>query len=434
MVEYASRQIDMDRALLTVLASDVLALLGARVVVAHHREIARLLIDHPDLSRAFDSGPEQIQDVTSPPAPTYARPLRNSFVAAPAKTRPAFWPVPAYNLPVIDTSSDLCELLEIHPQRLDAWSRRWRQRPDQSVECRERHNAYFTYWQPKKRGGARLIEIPKPDLKQAQRRLLQRVIERVEPHEAATGFRRGYSILDHAELHAGQQLVLKCDLQDFFVAIRAARVHAIFRHMGYSETVARALTAMVTSRASAQRASEAKQYGVDFNAAKRYQSDHLPQGAPTSPALANLAAFKLDLRLASLAEGADARYSRYADDLAFSGTRASGISNQRFYHRVCAIALEEGFNVNTRKTCCMTQGQRQHITGLVVNERPNVSRDEFDCLKAILTNAARDGLASQNITQRGDFRSHLLGRIAFVAQVNPSRGAKLHLLWMKLDR
>ena len=434
MVEFASRQIDAERALLTVLANDVLAILGTRVVVvAHHLVIAQLLIDHPDLTRVFDSGGEPIHDVTSPPAPSFARPERNSFVAAPAKTQSVFWPVPAYNLPTIDTTSDLCELLEIHPQRLDAWSRRWRQRSDLATERSERHSAYFTYWQPKKRGGARLIEIPKPDLKQAQRRLLTRVIERVDPHEAATGFRRGYSILDHAALHAGQQVVLKCDLQDFFVTIRASRIHAIFRHMGYAESVAQALTAIVTSRASARRASEGRQYGVEFNAAKRYQSDHLPQGAPTSPALANLAAFKLDLRLASLAEGAGASYSRYADDLTFSGARGSGISNERFYLRVCAIALEEGFCINTRKTRYMTQSQRQHITGLVVNERPNVSRDEFDRLKATLTNAARRGLASQNIEQRGDFRSHLLGRIAFVAQVNPSRGKKLRRLWIKLS-
>ncbi len=432
MIEYASRQINTDRVLLAALANDVLAILGARAVVVHHLVIARLLINHPDLARAFESGGELIQDVTSVPSSAHARPERNSFVAAPAKTKPAFWPLPAVNLPTIDTTSDLCELLEIHPQRLDAWSRRWRQRPEMVAERTERHSAYFTYWQPKKRGGARLIEIPKPDLKQAQRRLLSRVIERLEPHEAATGFRRGYSILDHAGLHVGQQLVLKCDLQDFFVTIRAARVHAIFRRMGYSETVSRALTAIVTSRASARRAREGSQYGVDFNAAKRHQCDHLPQGAPTSPALANLAAFNLDLRLASLAEGAGARYSRYADDLTFSGARGSGLSNERYYLRVCAIALDEGFSINTRKTRRMTQSQRQHITGLVVNERRNVSRDEFDRLKAILTNAAREGLDSQNLERRENFRLHLLGKIAFVAQVNPSRGEKLRQLWIKV--
>ena len=434
MIAFAARQIDAAPGLLSTLAADTLAILGTRIVVTHYRKIASLLRDHPALVVAFGRfGAVADEEEHAIAAPSAKQPMRNSFVAAPTTTRPPFWPLSAYNLPVIDSTADLCTLLEIHPQRLEAWTRRWRQRSSQAVDLQQRISAYFTYWQPKKRGGARLIEIPKPDLKQAQRRLLKRVIERVDPHEAATGFRRGYSLIDHVSRHVGQELVLKCDLQDFFAAVRASRIHSIFRHMGYNETVASALSMIVTSRASAKHALDGRHYGVDLHSAKRYQSDHLPQGAPTSPALANLAAFKLDLRLASLAESANVSYSRYADDLTFSGARRSGLSTERLYLHICAIAMDEGFNINTRKTRLMTQNQCQLITGLVVNERPNVDRREYDRLKATLTNAVRHGLESQNLEQREYFRSHLLGKIAFFAQVNPLRGDKLRQLWTRVE-
>jgi len=433
MVANASLQIDAERSLLSTLATDVVAVLGTRAAVAPHGKIAQILIAHYALRAAFvEHAPYDEEDEEgAPPLPAAWRPVRKSFMAAPIITRPALWPIPSYNLPAIDSIPALCELLEMHPQRLEAWSRRWRQRP--GADDAQRHSAYFAYWQAKKRGGARLIEIPKPDLKQVQRRLLERVIARIDPHECATGFRRGYSLLHHAERHVGQPLVLKCDLRDFFVSVRASRIHAIFRHMGYDETIARSLTAIVTSRVSRQRANEGMQYGVDRNTAGRYQCDHLPQGAPTSPALANLAAFGLDLRLESLAASAGAKYSRYADDLTFSGARSSGLSNERFYLRVCAIALEEGFAVNVRKTRLMPASQRQHITGLVVNERANCSREEFDQLKAILTNAARTGLDAQNRARHRDFRSHLLGRTAFMEQINPARGAKLREIWKRIE-
>jgi hypothetical protein len=76
---------------------------------------------------------------------------------------------------------------------------------------------------------------------------------------------------------------------------------------------------------------------------------------------------------------------------------------------------------------------RQRVTGLVVNERPNVPRDEYDRLKAILHNCVTQGPASQNHEQRADFQESLMGRIAFVQYVNPARGAKLQGLWERIE-
>ena len=158
---------------------------------------------------------------------------------------------------------------------------------------------------------------------------------------------------------------------------------------------------------------------------RRLATPHLPQGAPTSPALANLAAFALDRRLAGLAASLGATYSRYADDLTLSGPvallRAAG--DARGW--VAAIAAEEGFTINARKSALMTRAGRQRVCGIVVNEHPNVTRGDYDELKAILHNAARNGPVGENRAGVADFRAHLLGRIAWVESLNPSRGAKL---------
>src|SRR5207248_9475177 len=136
---------------------------------------------------------------------------------------------------------------------------------------------------------------------------------------------------------------------------------------------------------------------------------HLPQGAPTSPALANLCAYRLDCRLDALARSLGAAYTRYADDLAFSGGEELERGARRFQVLVCRVALEEGFEVHTRKSRFMRRAVRQQLAGVVVNDRPNVKRADFDALKAILCNCARHGPASQNRDGRGAFRAYLPG-------------------------
>lgn len=152
---------------------------------------------------------------------------------------------------------------------------------------------------------------------------------------------------------------------------------------------------------------------------------HLAQGAPTSPALANLAAHRLDARLSALATKEGLAYTRYADDLCFSGE----FVGDRFLGWVEAIARDERFRIHPRKTRRMHRGTRQRVTSIVVNEHPNVDRPTFDRLKATLTNCVRHGPASQNRAEHPDFRAHLQGRIAWVSMVSPRRGEKLRALF-----
>ena len=151
--------------------------------------------------------------------------------------------------------------------------------------------------------------------------------------------------------------------------------------------MSRLLTGLCTNTAPP----DAWRQADDLAARERLRSPHVPQGAPTSPALANLCAYRLDCRLAALAGAVGARYTRYADDLAFSGGEALERVARRFHVAVCRIALEEGFEVHTRKSRFMRQGVRQQLAGVVLNVRPNVRRDRYDELKAILTNCVRRG-------------------------------------------
>jgi hypothetical protein len=164
-----------------------------------------------------------------------------------------------------------------------------------------------------------------------------------------------------------------------------------------------------------------------------YARPHLPQGAPTSPSLANLCSYRLDCRLAGLAQSAGAAYTRYADDLAFSGGERFDGSVARFATRVAVILMEEGFTVHHRKTRIMRASVRQHLAGLVANQRLNVRRADFDLLKAILTNCVRHGPTTQNREAHPNFREHLAGRISFIESVNLEKGRRLRAIFDQIE-
>jgi len=163
-----------------------------------------------------------------------------------------------------------------------------------------------------------------------------------------------------------------------------------------------------------------------------YARPHLPQGAPTSPALANLCSYRLDCRLAGLAKSVGAHYTRYADDLAFSGDEAFERRVERFSLHVAAILREEGFAVHHRKTRIMRQGVRQRLVGLVANRLPNIQRTDFDRLKATLTNCLRLGPETQNRDRHPNFRLHLEGRVGFLEMINPAKGKRLRAIFEQI--
>jgi hypothetical protein len=251
-------------------------------------------------------------------------------------------------------------------------------------------------------------------------------------HDRAHGFVAGRSCITGAQIHASEALIATYDLTAFFPSLTAPRIHGIFRTLGYPWAVARQLTGLCTSVTPETVIDRLVSTASDRSALRSiYGVPHLPQGAPSSPALANLLAWRLDQRLHGLARFAGANYTRYADDLAFSGDARFAKSIARFSKQVKTIVDEEGFRLNLNKTRIMKQHGRQQVTGLVVNAHCSVGRATFDRLKAILHNCVKQGPASQNTTGIEDFRRHLEGQVAWVQQVDPSRGIKLRA---KLER
>lgn len=294
--------------------------------------------------------------------------------------------------------------------------------------------SHYHYRVLNKQSGIRLIEAPKPRLKELQMQILARILDRIPAHPAVHGFVKGRSIKTCAELHAGKRVIVRMDLQNFFPSFPARRIQATFRALGYPEAVADLLGGICTNFAprglwtkqnlGSTVSWEDRQYARDL-----YSRPHLPQGAPTSPALANTCGYRLDCRLAGLARSCGAIYTRYADDLAFSGDRTFERGVERFSTHVASLLIEEGFSVNHRKTRVMRRGVRQNIIGLVVNERPNIIRADFDRLKATLTNCLRHGPGSQNREDHPQFRMHLEGRVGFVETINAAKGQRLRKLF-----
>jgi hypothetical protein len=312
--------------------------------------------------------------------------LRRWYVDTPEMRRPAPWPVKP-----LGTLRDVAVWLGLTDEQLE-WlaDRKGFERSSRAGPLQN-----YTYaCVPKQSGGLRVLEAPKGRLKRIQRKILAEILDRVPPHEAAHGFRRGRSALTHARLHVGKAVVIRWDLRDFFSSVHPARAHGVFRAAGYPEQVARTLLGLCTNLtpravlAKLGQPKSAQEVVALFDLRRSLAAPHLPQGAPTSPALANLVAFGLDVRLTAVAAAYGATYSRYADDLTFSG--GSELSAARLQRVVREVVRDEGFALNDGKTRVMDASRRQEVTGIVVNRAPGVPREEFDELKATLHNFGQE--------------------------------------------
>ncbi len=277
---------------------------------------------------------------------------------------------------------------------------------------------YHRYEIPKKTGGSRAISAPKPALAQAQHWILAHILQRLSVETEAHGFIGGRSIVTNALEHTQREVVINLDLKDFFPTFTFRRVKGLFFALGYGEHLATVLALLCTEPPRVPAEFQGKIYHVALG------ERVLPQGACTSPAITNAICRRLDRRLAGLAKKHHFAYTRYADDLTFSGDhpRRAG----RLLKSVRAILADEGLTEHPSKTRIMRKSQRQEVTGVTVNRRPTLSRNELRKLRAILHNAARFGLSSQNREQHPNFQNHLRGKVAYAAMVDPS---KAEVLW-----
>ncbi len=313
-------------------------------------------------------------------------------------------------LPVLSTPGELAEALEIKVPRL-----RWL--AFHTVAAERVH--YISFTVPKKSGGERVLSAPHRDLAATQRWILENILEKVPAHEAAHGFVRQRSTVTNAEPHVGQAMIVGCDLADFFPSINVFRVIGVFEQLGYSPAVATIL-ALLCTECPRRKVSYA---GQTFFAATGPRG--LPQGACTSPALSNLVCRRLDARLTGLAKQFGANYTRYADDLTFSGS--GDVANMAGWviAKIRHIVDDEGFTLNRKKTRVQRPNMRQTVTGVVVNERPGVPRQVVRRLRAILHSAQTTGLAAQNRENHPHFESWVTGMVAYIHMVNPQQGGPL---------
>ena len=301
-------------------------------------------------------------------------------------------------LPVLASVADVCTLLGVDAKGLARLMR----------PGTETGSAYVEFEIPKAKGGTRRIAAPRGPLRRAQRTILDQILAKVPQHEASHGFVAGRSTVTNARPHCGAALVIKTDLKDFFPTVHYRRVVGLFTMLGYGEPVAAALAGITT-------------YRPKLADGRVVWPGVLPQGAPTSPALANLACRRLDVRLSRLAAKYGAAYTRYADDLTFSFPTPPAISIGRFLWWVDSICQHEGFVEHPAKRKLLRGKTQQRVTGLVVNQEVHVPRAERRRFRAILHNCARHGLPSQ-AQGREDFAAYLAGYAAYVQMVQPELG------------
>jgi RNA-directed DNA polymerase len=291
---------------------------------------------------------------------------------------------------------------------------------------RTRH--YVTFEVPKRSGGTRQLSAPLPRMKAAQAWILEHILEKLPTESPAHGFIAGRSTVTNARPHAGKPIVVNQDLVDFFPTITFGRVRGVFLRIGYSPAVA-TLLALLTTEAPRQ---EAKYAGTTYWVALGPRS--LPQGACTSPALSNQIAVRLDRRLLGLANKRGFIYTRYADDLSFSGGVEMNEKLAPLLASVRHVVEEEGFSLHIAKGRVQRKGGRRTVTGIVVNEphKLAVPREEIRKLRAILHNAKKTGLAAQNREGHPNFEAWLRGKIAYVSMIDRPRGEQLRAAFAAL--
>lgn len=246
---------------------------------------------------------------------------------------------------------------------------------------------------PKISGGLRKIAEPLPSLKEIQRWILDNILYNCKFNKYAKAFIPGKSIRENARFHRNQKIVLSLDMKNFFESIPSYKIYHFFWWLGYCKAVATMLTNLCTLNGS------------------------LPQGAPTSPALSNLVCYSLDCRLSGFTVKNNIRYTRYSDDLTFSGEFNPG----SVIRLVEKILYNEGFELNKNKIRLMKNHNRQEVTGIVVNDKMQAVREIRRKLRQDIYYIEKYGLDSHMDfakQERANYVNHLRGKANFVLFVN----------------
>jgi len=248
---------------------------------------------------------------------------------------------------------------------------------------------------PKRNGSKRILEIPTKSLKKFQRKILEEVLYKFGPHKAAHGFVKNRSPLTNAKVHVKAAIIIKLDIRDFFRrtkkwTIKSAMDSAKTRMSLSDEDIAQLL-----------------EYTM--------HEGHLPTGAPTSPALGNICLHRMDTELYKYCRSHNLRYTRYADDITISSKKR--IDKSEIGHivtKVQALLKERGHVLRYDKIRIFSRKNRMEVTGVVINEKPNISKKYRANVRAAI-HQAKDGNDIEKIE----------GRISWVNQIAPHHAGKL---------
>jgi len=279
------------------------------------------------------------------------------------------------------------------------------------------------------RSTKRLISIPPQSLAIAQRWLVDHVLRYAPVHPASFAFHPESSPVHAAEQHPNTKWLLKVDIEDFFHSVSEGSVSAIFARLGFPKLLAFEFARLCTiSLDRGPGKNPAPHPGPIAFYAVGYEG-YLPQGAPTSPMLANLAMLRTDNDLARLAAERGFRYSRYADDLAFSSDADHSMAEMRRLQRdVCGILNNSGFRHNQRKTVIRGPGTRRIVLGMLVDgPRPRLQRSYKDMIRLHLhyLSSPAFGPAKHALKRKSGVSSlyhHVRGMISWAQQVEPTFG------------
>lgn len=248
----------------------------------------------------------------------------------------------------------------------------------------------------------RIIEEPLPVLKEIHIWILENILNNVSSSIYTKAFKKNLSIKDNARFHQNQNIVICMDIKDYFGSISEYKVYELFSKIGYSKQISTLLAKLCCLNNS------------------------IPQGASTSPAISNLITIDMDTELAKLAkklstESYNVRYTRYADDITFSGKI---IDKDYLINSVNKIIKKFDFKLNTKKTRVLGRNSRQLVTGIVVNKKMQVSRNKRRELRANMYFIDKFGIDDQMRTKKiteskEKYIRKLLGTVNFVLFVNP---------------
>lgn len=279
---------------------------------------------------------------------------------------------------------DLSKLLPIDPNKL------------QTI-VRTRNHYYKREEKLKPDGRKRILHKPQGELKRVQRLLHSKWLNQLPLHDLIHSYRKKRSQLSNAKPHVGNPYMIKLDIKDFFPSIGSLRVYNLFRELNCSSSVARLLSLLTT------------------------YENQLPQGAPTSPAIANQILIPLAKRVNGLCSKLKLDASIFADDITISGAaRSTKVKNL-----LINIIRDEGFSINTQKVKIFNPRDKKTVTGVVVNKKTNIDKEYYRQLKAIIHNCSTKGPGTQFTCNLEKAKNQILGKINHVKKFNPQRGNKL---------